>query len=137
MTPDLRIAIIVNPELPLGALANTASAIAIGIGARMPTFGNRQLSDTGGRTIDISSNHPVPMLQADEGKLTEVLLKAVANGEGTVVPFPRFARALHSYGDYEAQFPEKDLSVEPLDGLGLAGPSKWVRSLTGSLKLLR
>ncbi|MBD8891851.1 DUF2000 domain-containing protein [Roseibium litorale] len=137
MTPDLRIAIIVNPELALGALANTASAISVGIGAKMPEFGNRQLSDTKGRAIDISSNHPVPMLQADEAKLTELLLKATANAEGAVVPFPRFARSLHAYRDYEARFPEKDLSVEPLDGLGLAGPAKWVRSLTGSLKLLR
>ncbi|SHL25668.1 DUF2000 domain-containing protein [Roseibium suaedae] len=137
MTQDLRIAIIVNPDLALGALANTAAAISVGIGARMPEFGNRQLTDGEGRTISISSNHPVPMLQADETTLTELLLKAVTSGEGTVVPFPRFARSLHAYSDYEAQFPAKDLAHEPLDGLGFAGPSKWVRSLTGSLKLLR
>lgn len=27
--------------------------------------------------------------------------------------------------------------TDPIDGLGLAGPAKWVRSLTGTLKLLR
>ena len=137
MTPDLRIAIVVNPNLALGALANTASAISVGIGAKMPEFGNRQLSDTEGRTIDISSNHPVPMLQANEAELTALLLKATSNAEGAIVPFPCFARSLHAYSDYEAQFPERNLAVEPLDGLGLAGPAKWVRSLTGSLKLLR
>ena len=26
---------------------------------------------------------------------------------------------------------------EEIDGLGLAGPSAWIKSLTGSLKLLR
>jgi hypothetical protein len=52
----------------------------------------------------------------------------------TVVPF---ARALHDYADYESAFPTRDLSGEAIDGLGLAGPSKWVRSLTGSLRLLR
>ena len=53
------------------------------------------------------------------------------------MPFPAFARSLHLYADYEAAFPDRDLSEETIDGLGLAGPAKWVRSLTGSLKLLR
>src|SRR5688572_3086288 len=34
MTQDLRLAIVVNPDLPLGLIANTAGAIAIGLGAR-------------------------------------------------------------------------------------------------------
>jgi hypothetical protein len=53
------------------------------------------------------------------------------------VAFPSFARSLHVYAEYEAAFPEKELATEVIDGLGIAGPSKWVRSLTGSLKLLR
>ncbi len=32
MTQDLRLAIVVNPDLPLGLIANTAGAIAIGLG---------------------------------------------------------------------------------------------------------
>jgi hypothetical protein len=54
-----------------------------------------------------------------------------------VVPFPAFARSLHAYAEYEAAFPGRDLGEEAIDGLGLAGPAKWVKSLTGSLKLLR
>jgi hypothetical protein len=30
-----------------------------------------------------------------------------------------------------------DIATETIEGLGLAGPEKWVKSLTGSLKLLR
>lgn len=67
-----------------------------------------------------------------------LLLKALADPvRGTVVAFPVFARTLHHYGDYAAVFPEKDLAEEAIDGIGLADPDKWVRSLTGSLKLLR
>ncbi|SMF69940.1 Protein of unknown function [Xaviernesmea oryzae] len=138
MTDEIRIAIIVNPALPLGLIANTVGAISIGLGARLPQLGARQLTDRGRRTIDISSNRPVPILQAETDVIRSLLLRAFDQPqERAIVPFPAFARSLHDYKDYEAAFPGRDLSQEAIDGLGLAGPSKWVKSLTGSLKLLR
>lgn len=138
MQQDLRLAIVVNPDLSLGLIANTASAIAIGLGAKLPILAARQLTDRDDRTIDISSNKPVPILQADTTTIRALMLKALPqSGERAVVPFPTFARSLHDYTDYEATFPERDLSQETIDGLGLAGPTQWVKSLTGSLKLLR
>ncbi|KSV61134.1 hypothetical protein N183_11040 [Sinorhizobium sp. Sb3] len=138
MLQDIRLAIIVNPELPPGHLANTIAAISIGIGAAMPVLGNRQLTDSKRNMIDISSNRPIPILQADSRTIGALLLKALPKEEDRIiVPFPAFARSLHDYADYEMQFPERDLFRETIDGVGLAGASKWVKSLTGSLKLLR
>ncbi len=138
MQEDLRIAIIVNPELPLGLLANTVGAISIGLGAKLPVIAARQLVDKNGVAIDISSDRPVPILQADGETIRALALKAADFEERqAVVAFPAFARSLHVYAEYEAIFPEKELATEVIDGLGIAGPSKWVRSLTGSLKLLR
>ncbi|QND48242.1 DUF2000 domain-containing protein [Rhizobium lusitanum] len=138
MLPDTRLAIVINPELPLGLIANTAGAIAIGLGARFPGLAARQLADRDDRAIDISSNLPVPILQADADTIRALMLKALPQqGERAIVPFLAFARSLHDYADYEATFPGRDLSEEVIDGLGLVGPSKWVKSLTGSLKLLR
>lgn len=138
MHEDLRVAIIVNPDLPPGLIANTTGAIAIGLGARLPALAARGLTDLASRTIDISSNKPVPILQADTETIRALMLKALPRqSERAVVPFPAFARFLHDYAEYETAFPGRDLSKETIDGLGLAGPSKWVRSLTGSLKLLK
>lgn len=139
MTENIRIAIIINPALPLGLVANTAGAIGIGLGARIPQLAARSLSDANDRTIDISSRLPVPILQADGETIRTALIKALEKrGEDTaIVPFPAFARSLHAYADYEATFPGRNLAEEEIDGLGIAGPSKWVKSLTGSLKLLR
>jgi len=135
---DTRLAIVVNPELTPGHLANTIAAICIGIGSAMPGLGNQRLTDRRQNTIDISSNRPVPILQADGATIRALLLKALPKEDDrVVVPFPAFARSLHSYADYETQFPERDLAQETIDGVGLAGDLKWVRSLTGSLKLLR
>ena len=138
MLPDIRLAIVINPDLPLGLIANTAGAIAIGLGAKFPGLAARQLVDRQERAIDISSNLPVPILQADAETIGLLLLKALPQqDERAIVPFPAFARSLHDYREYEATFPGRDLSEETIDGLGIVGPLKWVKSLTGSLKLLR
>jgi hypothetical protein len=138
MLEDVRLAIIVNPDLPPGHLANTIAAVSIGMGAAMPALGARRLTDRRQTAIDISSNKPVPVLQADNRTIGTLLAKTLPRQDGRViVAFPSFARSLHSYGDYEATFPERDLGEETIDGLGLIGESKWIKSLTGSLKLLR
>lgn len=135
---DKSIAIVVDPTLPLGLIANTAATIGIGLGAAETGFGGTTLTDIQGWTVRTSSNRPVPVLQADAAAIAALLLKALPAPEGAmVVPFPRFARGLHKFEDYLAQFPGRDLAGEAVDGLGLAGPAKWVRSLTGSLRLLR
>lgn len=135
---DLRIAIIVDPTLPLGLLANTVATIAVGIGAAHPSFGNTVLTDAIGRSIHNSADRPVPILQASPDVICTLLLRAFPTPmDGRVVPFPEFARSLHAFADYRTQFPTRDLATERLVGLGLAGPEKWVKSLTGSLKLLR
>lgn len=138
MSEPIRVAVIVNPELPPGLLANTVAAVSIGLGARIPGLAAARLADAKGREIDISSNRPVPILAADDATLRALTLKAVAH-ESTlaVVPFPAFARALHDYADYERAFPGRDLAGEAIDGLALAGPEKTIRSLTGALRLLR
>ena len=138
MREDFRLAIIVSPDLPPGLVANTVGAIGIGLGARLPHLGAARLTDGDGLGFDISSNLPVPVLQAPPEVIGAVLTKALPVPEdGAIVPFPAFARALHDYADYEASFPARRLGDETIDGLGIAGPAKWVRSLTGSLKLLR
>nr|WP_321525352.1 DUF2000 domain-containing protein [uncultured Cohaesibacter sp.] len=139
MLSDLRLAIVINPDMPVGLIANTASAIAIGLGARQPLLAGRSLADQAGRSVDVSSCLPVPILQATQETMAALLLKALGSHDdaGAVVPFPAFARSMHDYADYEKAFPDRDLSDELIDGLGLVGRTKWIRSLTGSLKLLR
>lgn len=133
-----RIAVIVDPSLPLGLIANTVATISVGIGAAEPRFGNTEMADAAGRRVRNSADRPVPILQATGDEISAVLIKASPVPEGAViVPFPRFARSLHDFAEYQAVFPLRDLGTEILDGLGISGPEKWVRSLTGNLRLLR
>jgi hypothetical protein len=135
---DWRIAVVVDPSLAPGLLANTVAVIAIGIGAACPRLAGDTLSDVGARSYRISANRPVPILQADNAAIRDLFLKSLPPPEGgVVVPFPSFARSVHAYADYAALVPTLDLSSERIDGIGLSGPARWVRSLTGALKLFR
>ena len=135
---DKRIAIVVDPSLSIGLIANTIATIAIGLGAVEPAFGNITLTDVAGRSVKNSADRPVPILQAPAETIRAALLRALPTREGEiVVPFPRFARGVHDFSTYQAQLAARDLATETIEGLGLAGPEKWVKSLTGSLKLLR
>ena len=95
MDQDVRIAIIVNPELPPGLVANTIGAIAIGLGAKLPVLGNSQLTDRDRKVLDTSSNRPVPVLQAPADVIAVAMRRALPIPEGAaVVPFPAFARVI-------------------------------------------
>jgi hypothetical protein len=139
MSPtDNRIAIVVDPSLAIGLIANTVATIAVGLGAVVPAFGNVTLTDAAGRLIKNSADRPVAILQASAEAIRATLLRALPAREGEIViPFPQFARNLHDFAAYQAQLAARDLATETIEGLGLAGPQRWVKSLTGSLKLLR
>lgn len=138
---DLRLAIVVDADQPPGLLANTVAAIGVGLGARNPGLGDVALTDAMGMTIHASADRPVPILQADPAAMRALLAKATSQSSTlpnlTVVAFPAFARSLHGFADYEAMFPERRLADEAIAGIGLCGPTKPVRSLTGAFKLLR
>ena len=65
MSPsDKRIAIIVDPSLAIGLLANTVATIAIGVGAVEPAFGNVSLTDRApGDVSDLSASTLAPLLR--------------------------------------------------------------------------
>ena len=94
MTSNLRVAVIVAPDMPLGLAANSVGVIALGLGAQCPTFADSALADADGRQFDSVCNEPMPVLQADRTTIREVMLKAMAGRpEGAaIVPFPAFAR---------------------------------------------
>ncbi len=139
MTGKLRVVVIVAPDMPLGLVANSVGVIAVGLGAQCPHLSASALSDAGGRQFASVCNEPMPVLQADRAAIRDVMLKAFARRpEGAaIVPFPAFARSIHIFADYEKALGTRSLDEEEIDGIGLAGPSAWIKSLTGSLKLLR
>ncbi|KZL27009.1 DUF2000 domain-containing protein [Pseudovibrio sp. Ad37] len=135
---DLRLAIVADPDLPTGLLANTVGAISIGIGTENTGLAGVTLTDREGVSFKCSADRPVPILQANVDQMQNLLTKSSAHlDEITLVVFPTFARSIHSFAEYDALVPTQALKTEKIDGIGICGPSKLVRSLVGALKLLR
>lgn len=134
---DLHLAVIVDPEVPPGLMANTVAVIAAGLAARYPGVGGVPLTDKAGLAYVNSADRPIPILQAAPADMRAAMLKAAADVAVTPVIFPAFARGLHAFADYAALVPDTDLAAVKIDGIGLAGPKKAVRSITGALKLFR
>jgi hypothetical protein len=135
---EWRVAIVLDAKLPPGRLANAAAVIAVGLGAALPALGGTHAQDRYGRVGSGCSRLPIPVLEADESQRIALLAKIFPLPDGAVaVPFPAFAAAVHDHAEYLAALAERDLAAGPLIGLGVAGPTRWVRSLTGSFRLLR
>lgn len=135
---DFALAVVVNPALPAGLLANTVGTLATGLGARFPALSAGQVCDQAGLWFDTSSRLPMPVLQADTATLKLLLQRCqTRHSRSAMVVYPSFAREIQQIDTYLAEVARRDLSAEPLDGIALCGPRKWVRSLTGALKLLR
>jgi hypothetical protein len=135
---DLRLAVVVDPSLPPGRLANTVAVIAAGLGAVCPGVGGVCMTDADGCSFFNSADRPVAVLQSDAAGLAALWGRtADAPDDARIVVFPAFARSLHAFGEYAEALRTRSLADERLEGIGLAGPARWVRSLTGSLKLLR
>lgn len=134
---DLSIAIVVDPSLSPGRTANAAAVVAIGLGSAAPQLAGRRLVDADGLASDAISLVPVPILQADPGRFAVLLDRALpALDSCHVVLFPAFSAAIQDPSVYLAEAANRRLTIEAYVAVGLAGPKKWVRSLTGSLKLL-
>ena len=90
---DLHLAVIVDPALPPGLLANTVAVIAAGLGARFSGLGGVPLADAAGLSFWNSADRPVPILQAGEAAMRALMEKACGDGEVTAVVFPAFAHS--------------------------------------------
>lgn len=136
---DWRIALVVDPSLAPGFLANTVAVLAIGIGAACPRLAGDTLSDISGRSYRISANRPVPILQADNDAIRELFSEITASarergGRAISIFLPEASTPIRTMRRWyrRSTFPQKELMA-----LGLPVQPVWERSLTGALKLFR
>jgi hypothetical protein len=127
---------VVDPDLPLGLIANTTAVLALSLGARYEVIGP-DLIDAAGATHSGLTTTPVPILKGNRDVLRS-LVQAAKTTEGLfVVDITDAAQTTTNYSDYQAK-----LSTTPADslsylGLALVGSKKAINRLTGNLPLLR
>lgn len=136
---NLKCVMVVDEELPLGIVTNTAAIMGITLGKMMPdVVGEDVVDKTGNEHLGIIE-FPVPILKgtADGIRNIRERLYQPEFEDLTVVDFSDLAQGCKTYDEFigkMADVPECDLQYY---GLAICGTKKKVNKLTGSMPLLR
>ena len=130
---------VMDEDLPLGVIANTAGIMGITLGKHMPETVGPDVVDKSGREHLGIIEFPVPILRADKEKIRFIREQLYQPGYSDlmVVDFSDVAQCCKNYGEYIGKAAQADESEWRYFGLGLCGPKKLVSRLTGSMPLLR
>ena len=128
---------IINADLPLGLIANTAAVLSLTIGSKVEEIIGPDIYDgSGGKHTGITTT-PIPILKSNAEEIKRLREEAANLDHLFVVDFSDAAQTTKTYEDY-TQLIGKTLASD-LSYLGIAiyGKKKSVNKLTGSMPLLR
>ncbi|PWC57388.1 hypothetical protein TSH7_25970 [Azospirillum sp. TSH7] len=134
-----RCAFIIDRALPPGLIANTAAALSMTLGKLRPELVGCDLQDADGIGHPGITTIVMPILVSDAEGLRALRRSAAereADGLG-VIGMTDVAQRAKSYDDYRQRLAAARQEELRYLGLCLHGPAALVRSLTGSLPLLK
>ena len=130
---------VIDENLPLGMVANTAAIMGISLGKEMPEVVGKDVFDqSGNRHLGIIE-FPVPILKgnAESMQMIREKLYEPEFSDLTVIDFSDLAQGCKTYDE----FIEKMTLVSETElhyfGIAICGAKKKVNKLTGSMGLLR
>lgn len=130
---------VIDENMPLGMIANTAAIMGITIGKQMPEVVGVDVYDKTGKGHLGIIEFPVPILKGN-GEVIKMVRERLYEQEFsdlTVVDFSDLAQGCKTYEEFIGKM--KEVSETELEYLGIAicGPEKKVNKLTGSMPLLK
>lgn len=130
---------VIDQELPLGIIANTAGIMGITLGKHLPETVGPDVSDKSGKSHLGIIEFPVPILKADREKLRELRNQLYQPDFAglVVVDFSDVAQSCKTYDEYIGKASLAGDEDFNYFGLGICGPKKLINKLTGNLPLLR
>jgi hypothetical protein len=132
-------AFVIDSSLPVGLVANTAAVLALSLGKEFPQMVGMSLPDFDGELHAGLTTMVMPVLKACSEDLFKLREKALGldRSDLFVVDVSNAAQETRNYDDYAARLKtthSKDLKYL---GLCLFGAANIIKSLTGSLPLLK
>ena len=129
--------IVLNENLPLGQLVNSAAVLMMSIGKLHPDLVGSNLEDGSGHAHQGITTVPLPVLKG-AGKLKEIRERLKLHEvELTVVDLIDATSTTASYEEYAMQLKKSAKEVLNYHGIAIYGNRKLVNKYTGSLGLLR
>lgn len=130
---------VIDEELPLGMIANTAGIMGITLGKHIPDCVGPDVSDKSGKLHLGIIEFPVPVLKAGKDRLRAIReqLYQPEFSDVLVVDFSDVAQSCKTYGEFIDKAGCTEEGELAYFGLGICGSKKLVNKLTGNLPLLR
>lgn len=131
--------IVLDGELPLGILVNSAAILGISLGKIHPEVVGSDVMDQDGYLHPGVITFPVPILRSNKGHLKELRQRLYEPEFAQVytIDFSDLAQGCKTYDEYIDKMKQVEESELSYFALLLCGPKKKVNQLTGSLPLLR
>lgn len=131
--------IVVDENLPLGIIANTAAILGITMGMKMPDVVGNDVLDLEGNPHMGIIQFPVPILKGNTELLKTLRTKLFEPqfAELTVVDFSDLAQGCKTYDEFILKMKEISETELQYFGIAVCGTKKKVNKLTGSMGLLR
>lgn len=130
---------VIDEQLPLGIIANTAAILGITLGKEMPEVVGANVTDQSGKDHLGIIEFPVPILKGTPDRIREIREKLYQPEfqDLTVVDFSDLAQGCKTYGEFIEKMGNTAESTLQYFGLAICGPRKKINKLTGSMPLLR
>lgn len=136
-TGSTKCVMVINENLPLGLMVNTAGILLLTLGSKVPELVGPDVTD-GSNTVHTGiTTVPVPILKASEEVVRTIRTQAGAIEGLLVVDFTDAAQTTTTYADYIQKIGATPAEELKYLGILLYGEKKPINKLTGSLPLLR
>ncbi|MGN9863464.1 DUF2000 domain-containing protein [Bacillus swezeyi] len=136
---ETKCALIIDENLPLGLIANTAAILGAALGKNKPGLLGENVTDGSGIEHLGIVKVPIPILKGNAELLHELRNKLLTDDFRRIltVDFTDVAQSIHTYEAYTETFQSTASSDYRYFGIGICGDKKKINRLTGSLGLLR
>ena len=130
---------IIDEQLPLGIIANTAAVMGITLGKNIPeVVGNDVYDKTGNKHLGIIT-FPIPILKGDIQTIKAIRQKLYQSefSDLIVVDFSDIAQACKNYIEFISKMQSVTEAELNYIGIAICGTKKKINKLTGNMALLK
>jgi hypothetical protein len=135
----MKLVMIINQELPLGLIANTAAVLGLSVGDRVTGLTGPDITDGAGRIHAGITKVNIPVLGASSMILQGLYERLLEENDSDIqiIDFNTVAQRCKNYDDYTRELAACGQDAFQYLGLCLYGQEQKINRLTGNLRLLR
>lgn len=127
--------LIIDKDLPLGVIANTAAVLTLSLGKAHPELVGENITNRdGGEHLGIT-RIPIPILASSNSELK--VIRDKLQPVTTLVDFSNVAKNTKNYEEYSSAIAEAEAKDIEYLGIAVYGNKKVIAKYTGNMRLMR